>query len=214
MKRNESKCAHQTMSLFGDTPKAKPQAINTTGKVDIFFDGGCLGNPGQKYGSFQVLLAGKQIAGRNRVDFGHGTNNEAAIVAAQSGDPLPNSPKNSATLALDYAHVAVPFSMVWTMRFHLDGNYRSATYSRLLSTIPGAPAPFLIDGFSMWNGSVGLVNKSGLSMSLYGQNLFNTLGITGGLDPGEAGPPPTNARAAHYFISRPRTIGLRLGYSF
>jgi len=34
------------------------------------------------------------------------------------------------------------------------------------------------------------------------------------LDPGEAGPPPTNARAAHYFISRPRTIGLRLGYSF
>jgi len=72
----------------------------------------------------------------------------------------------------------------------------------------------LIDGFSIWNGSVGLVNKSGLSMSLYGQNLFNTLGITGGLDPGEAGPPPTNARAAHYFISRPRTIGLRLGYSF
>jgi len=89
MKRNESKCAHQTMSLFGDTPKAKPQAINTTGKVDIFFDGGCLGNPGQKYGSFQVLLAGKQIAGRNRVDFGHGTNNEAEF--------------NSLKLALDEA---------------------------------------------------------------------------------------------------------------
>jgi iron complex outermembrane recepter protein len=143
-----------------------------------------------------------------------GTNNEAAIVSAQKGDPLPNSPKNSATLSLDYGHVAVPFNPDWMLRYHLDGNYRSATYSRLLSTLPDAPAPFVIGGFSTWNGSVDLMNTHGLSLSLYGQNLFNTLGITGGLDPGEAGPPPTNERSAHYFISRPRTIGLRVGYKW
>ena len=86
---DENKCAHQTMSLFGDDLKIKPQPVKTTGSVEIFFDGGCLGNPGQKYGSFQVLFDGKQIAGRSRVDFGHGTNNEAEF--------------NSLKLALDEA---------------------------------------------------------------------------------------------------------------
>jgi len=89
MKMDENKCAHQTMSLFGDPPKIIPQPVETTGCVEIFFDGGCLGNPGQKYGSFQVLFGGKQIAGRSRVDFGHGTNNEAEF--------------NSLKLALDEA---------------------------------------------------------------------------------------------------------------
>jgi outer membrane receptor protein involved in Fe transport len=143
-----------------------------------------------------------------------GTDNLTAIVSAQSGDPLPNSPTNSLTWAFDYTHAAPPFMQDWRVRWHLDGNYRSSTYSRLLNSIPGAPAPFLIDGFAMWNASINFLNTHGLDFSLYGQNLFNTLGITGGLDPGEAGPGPTADRAAHYFISRPRTIGLRIGYKF
>ena len=89
MKHNERKGSHQTMSLFGDEPMVKPQPITITGRVEIFFDGGCLGNPGQKYGSFQVLFDGNQIAVRNRVEFGHGTNNEAEF--------------NSLKLALDEA---------------------------------------------------------------------------------------------------------------
>jgi ribonuclease HI len=52
-------------------------------KIGIIFDGGCKGNPGRKYGSYQILLNGKQIAGRNRVDFGFGTNNEAEFDALQ-----------------------------------------------------------------------------------------------------------------------------------
>ena len=89
MKIDERKGSQQTMSLFGDEPKIKPQPVFTTGRVEIFFDGGCLGNPGQKYGSFQVLFDGKQVVGRNRVEFGHGTNNEAEF--------------NSLKLALDEA---------------------------------------------------------------------------------------------------------------
>jgi outer membrane receptor protein involved in Fe transport len=141
------------------------------------------------------------------------TDNLTAIVSAHSGDPLPNAAKNSATLALHY-NVAAPMLDGWTMRWNVNGNYRSSNYSRLLNTVPGAAPPFLISGFSVWNASIDLANGHGLDLSLYGQNLFDALGITGGIDPGEAGPPPTNVRSAHYFIGQPRTIGLRLGYKF
>jgi len=69
------------MSLFAEAPVVKPPPVKTTGEVEIFFDGGCLGNPGQKYGSFQVLFDGKPVASRSRAEFGHGTNNEAEFNA-------------------------------------------------------------------------------------------------------------------------------------
>ena len=81
MRRDESKCEHQTMSLFSDAPKAAPHPVRVSGQVEIYFDGGCLGNPGQKYGSFQIKLDGKEIIKRSRVDFGFGTNNEAEFNA-------------------------------------------------------------------------------------------------------------------------------------
>ena len=81
MQLDESKCEFQTMSLFGDVRKAVSQPIRTASRAEIFFDGGCLGNPGQKYGSFQVQLDGKEILKRNRVNFGFGTNNEAEFNA-------------------------------------------------------------------------------------------------------------------------------------
>jgi ribonuclease HI len=81
MRRDESKCEHQTMSLFGDAPKAAPRPAQTSGKAEIYFDGGCRGNPGQKYGSCHVKLDGQEIVKRSRVDFGFGTNNEAEFNA-------------------------------------------------------------------------------------------------------------------------------------
>ena len=81
MRLNESKCAHQTMSLFGDEPAVKAPPARLGGAVEIFFDGGCLGNPGQKYGSFQVKFNGAEILRRQRADFGFGTNNEAEFNA-------------------------------------------------------------------------------------------------------------------------------------
>ena len=202
-----------TSSYYGGYPLAANGDKAHSKGIELSFDGKL--GPHFSYAlgyTYTVAQVADNFSIFDRLD--DGTNNEAAIVSAQKGDPLPNSPKNSATLSLDYGHVAVPFSPDWMLRYHVDGNYRSATYSRLLSTLPDAPAPFVIGGFSTWNGSVDLMNTHGLSLSLYGQNLFNTLGITGGLDPGEAGPPPTNDRSAHYFISRPRTIGLRVGYKW
>jgi len=81
MPLDERKCAHQTISLFGEGPKAASQPVPTASRAEIYFDGGCLGNPGQKYGSFQVKLDGKEILKRGRVNFGFGTNNEAEFNA-------------------------------------------------------------------------------------------------------------------------------------
>ena len=63
MPLDESKCEYQTMSLFSEPAKihAQPIQTKTTGKVAVYFDGGCLGNPGKKYGSFQVKLDGREI---------------------------------------------------------------------------------------------------------------------------------------------------------
>ena len=131
-----------------------------------------------------------------------------AIITGKNGDPLPSAPKNSATVAFDYIHAA-PGSTDWDMHWHVNGNYRSATLSQLLSTDPNAPPPFIIHGFSIWDASAGLANRHGLTVSLYVQNMFNNLGITGGQDRGAVG-----IRGEHFFVSRPRTVGGRVGYSF
>jgi outer membrane receptor protein involved in Fe transport len=130
------------------------------------------------------------------------------LVTSKAGDPLPNAPRNSATAALDYTQPA-PFSREWSLRWHLDASYRSATLSQLVSTDPDNPPPFKIPGFSIWDASVNLANTGGLYTSLYVQNLFNALGETGGTDRGAVG-----IRAEQFYISRPRTVGLKVGYSF
>jgi outer membrane receptor protein involved in Fe transport len=132
----------------------------------------------------------------------------AAIVTGRNGDDLPNAPKSSATLDLHYTQPA-PGLEGWKVRWHVGGTYRSSTLSRLVNAAPGSPAPFVIQGFSIWGASVELMNRSGYYASLYGENLFNQLGITGGVDAGEVG-----LRSAHYFVGRPRTVGLRMGYRF
>jgi len=60
-------------------------------EIRIWFDGGCSPNPGSKYGSFQIELdygspngVGRPW-GKQRIQFGYGTNNEAefeALIAA------------------------------------------------------------------------------------------------------------------------------------
>ncbi len=132
-----------------------------------------------------------------------------AIITGKDGDPLPNAPRHSANLGLTYVHAAPEFMDGWRMRWHLNGTYRSSTLSQLESTDPQAPPPFKIAGFSLWDAAVDLLNGHGVYTSLYAQNIFNQLGITGGEDAGEVG-----LRAEHFFVGRPRTIGLRVGYKF
>ena len=131
-----------------------------------------------------------------------------AIVTGKVGDPLPNAPKHSATLGLNYTQPA-PMLDGWDLRWHVDGSYRSSTFSQLQSTDPSAPPPFKIDAFSLWGAAVNLSNRRGLYTSLYAENIFNSLAVTGGQDRGAVG-----VRAEHFFVGRPRTVGLRVGYKF
>jgi outer membrane receptor protein involved in Fe transport len=137
-----------------------------------------------------------------------GSSGPVSIVTGKNGDPLPNSPKHSATLALNYTHAA-PFLAGWNMRWHVDTSYRSSTMSQLTSTDPTVPPPFKIQGFEIWDGSVDFSNGGGFYTRLYAENIFNQLAITGGADAGEVG-----IRAEHYYVGRPRTVGLRVGYKF
>ncbi len=137
-----------------------------------------------------------------------GASGPVSIVTGKSGDPLPNSPKHSATLALNYTHTA-PFFAGWNMRWHVDTSYRSSTMSQLVSTDPTVPLPFKINGFEIWDGSVDISRGGAFYTRLYAENIFNQLAITGGADAGEVG-----IRAEHYYVGRPRTVGLRVGYKF
>lgn len=46
-------------------------------KIVLTFDGGAAPNPGEKYGSYEVLMDGKLKHIESRLALGHGTNNEA-----------------------------------------------------------------------------------------------------------------------------------------
>lgn len=60
--------------------------ISMNQHITIQFDGGCKPtNPGNKYGSYEVLLNGLSVFKASRVEFGWGTNNEAefdSLIAA------------------------------------------------------------------------------------------------------------------------------------
>ena len=193
--------------LSANGPKARSEGfeLSLDGELDqhLSYSFGYAFTRARVAQDFQIL---------DRVD--GGSDALAAIVSANKGAALPNAPENSATVALNYVHAAPGFLPGWNLRWHVDGNYRSSTLSRLENTIPGAAQPFVIKGFSIWDASIDLLNGHGLDVTLYGQNLFNELAITGGVDPGESGSGPTAVYTSHYFIGRPRTVGLRLGYKF
>lgn len=131
------------------------------------------------------------------------------IISTQAGDPLPSGPEDTLTFALDYSHDA-PILDDWQLRWHVNGFYRSETTSGLVSLLPGDPQPFEIDGFAVWDASLNLQsNRKAVSISMYIENIGNERAETGGVDQNFAGP-----RAAYFFVGRPRTVGLRLNYSF
>ena len=201
-----------TASFYGGYPLSANGAKARSKGVELSLDGRVGAHFSYSLGyAYTKAQVAQDFQIQDRVD--GGSDALTAIVSANSGAALPNSPAHSATLALNYV-TAAPSLPDWTVRWHLDGNYRSSTLSRLENTIPGAAQPFVISGFSVWDAAVDLESRHGVDLSLYAQNLTNTLAITGGQDPGESGQGPTAVYASHYFIGRPRTVGLHLGYKF
>jgi outer membrane receptor protein involved in Fe transport len=114
------------------------------------------------------------------------------------GGPLPGTPKNSVALGLEYGHLAVAGG---NMRFALNGRYQSGVLSAISETTPPVPGYWMLDArasyaVSHWVGT------------LYVDNLTNALGITAYSDPGNWG------KYYEALISRPRTAGVSVAYSF
>jgi outer membrane receptor protein involved in Fe transport len=132
--------------------------------------------------------------------------NTVTIVDARKGDNLPNTPKNSLSLALQYQHSAWGD---WDMSWRISGFYRDKVFDSLPANNPALPDPRVIDSFSVWNASISLQSSSDLSISFYVDNLFDERAETGGTGALAAGPV-----AQYYFVGRPRTVGLQFRYSF
>ena len=194
-------------SLAANGVKARSQGL------ELAFDGELAAHWNYELGyTYTKAEVAEDFAILDNLDDGSG--GFAAIVTGKNGDALPNAPRHSATVGLTYSHAAPAILDGWTMRWHVNGSYRSSTLSRLVNTAPGARQPFNIKGFTLWDASVELSNRGGLYANLYAQNIFNQLAITGGLDAGEVAPGNGGVRHSHFFIGRPRTIGVRIGYKF
>jgi outer membrane receptor protein involved in Fe transport len=195
-----------TQSFLGGYPMAVNGAKARSRGVELSLDG----EVGSQFGyTLGYTYTNARVAQDFSILDNAGGGALASIVTAKDGDALPNSPRHMASLSVNYTHAVPAVLDGWKMRWELNGSYRGATLSQLLNTAPGTPPPFVIEGFQVWGGSVELRDGHGFHAGLYAQNIFNQLAVTGGQDAGQVG-----IRASHFFVGRPRTVGLRLGYQF
>jgi iron complex outermembrane receptor protein len=114
------------------------------------------------------------------------------------GSPLPGTPKNTAAAALEYGHLPVGPG---ELRFAVTAYYRSALLPALSATIPTVP------GYTMLGARASYAQSHWLS-TLYVDNLTNRLAVNSYTDPVQWG------KYYQALVSRPRTVGLTLSYSF
>jgi outer membrane receptor protein involved in Fe transport len=87
------------------------------------------------------------------------------------------------------------------LRYSLDSHYQSKLLSSISATAPVVP------GYTMLDGRISFTRSHWLA-SVYVDNITNTLGINAITDPTFWG------NRTQAVVSRPRTVGLTLGYSF
>jgi outer membrane receptor protein involved in Fe transport len=114
------------------------------------------------------------------------------------GGPLPGTPKNSLAVGVEYGHLPLAGG---EMRYALNARYQSRVLPAISESIPVAAGYTMLDGrasysISHWVGT------------LYVDNITNQLGISSFSDPANYG---ANYQA---IVSRPRTYGFTIAYSF
>ncbi|MEA3108412.1 MAG: iron complex outerrane recepter protein [Gammaproteobacteria bacterium] len=115
-----------------------------------------------------------------------------------AGGPLPGTPKSSLALGLEYGHIELAGG---EMRYAVNAHYQSSLIPALSATIPTVAGYTMVDA----RASYSLTHWMG---TIYVDNLTNRLGINSYSDPANYG---TNYQA---IVSRPRTYGFTVGYSF
>ena len=114
------------------------------------------------------------------------------------GSPLPGTPKSSLALNLEYGRLPLAGG---EMRFAAGAHYQSALIPALSSTIP------TVGGYTMVDARVAYAHTN-WTAAVYIDNLTNEIGVSSYSDPYNYG----NRYQA--IVSRPRTVGLTIGYSF
>jgi iron complex outermembrane receptor protein len=114
------------------------------------------------------------------------------------GTVLPGTPKSSVALGFEYGHVPLAGG---ELRYAINAHYQSATTSALSSSIPP------VAGYTMLDTRLSFALPHWV-VTVYVDNLADNIGITAYQDPAVFG----NRYMA--IVSQPRTIGLRIAYSF
>ena len=122
-----------------------------------------------------------------------------SVAPPPAGGPLPGTPKTSLAIGLEYGRIEVAGG---EMRYAVNAHYQSSLIPALSATIPTVAGYTMVDArasytLSHWMGTV------------YVDNLTNRVGVNSYSDPANYG--PSNYQA---IVSRPRTIGFTVGYSF
>jgi iron complex outermembrane recepter protein len=118
-----------------------------------------------------------------------------------SGDRLPNVSKQQGTLALDHSQ---PLANDRDFHARIDASYRSDFWTAL----PHSPSATDLPGFALVNARAGLGFSKTWRVDAFVTNLTNQEAATSV----STVPGPAHERAN--YISRPRTVGLELNYSF
>lgn len=126
----------------------------------------------------------------------------AGTTFGADGTRLPGVPRSQASLGVDYRR---PVSAEYTVIVHADTAYRSEVPVALPGSLGGSAT---VPGFWMSNANVGLEHDVWRAI-LYVDNLSNARGVTTVIPPAATGP-----RQDVNWLSRPRTVGIRLRYKF
>jgi outer membrane receptor protein involved in Fe transport len=115
------------------------------------------------------------------------------------GERLPGVPRHQFTLSSDYSR---PFGTNLMMVAHVDGAFRG----NVTTALEGSLGATSVDEYWKWNANVGVELASWRAV-LFVDNIGNTRGLTTQIPPEAVG-----QRAAVNWLSRPRTVGLRITY--
>jgi len=116
----------------------------------------------------------------------------------QAGGPLPGTPKTSLAVGLEYGQVQLAGG---EMRYAVNAHYQSSQIPALSAYVPTVPGYTMVDARASYT-------LTHWMAAVYVDNLTNRLGVSSYSDPYNYG---TNYQA---IVSRPRTYGFTLGYSF
>jgi len=132
----------------------------------------------------------------------------ASGYTGNDGDTLPGVPMNTLNVGLDYNQPLTWFGRTSHMLYHVDGATRSSVHTALNASDTDYVA---LGGFTTWNASV-TWQGSALRVGVFGDNLTSQKGITAADVSNDT--TPGSRPGSLYFTKRPRTVGLKVGYSF